>query len=467
MIAGIIQSPFNHSPFNNPERAQRSPQRRAARDGRRRLHHRRRRRARAAGNRSPWSRARSTTRRRTSSTTSATRSTRRSPASIVAARRARHLHHARLEPAALRAGRGAHGHRQRRRDSGAPQARTAARRAGGAGRHRSALRRHPGVHRRPVVQPVAVQPRRDRAAPGRLDLQAVRLSRARSKRRPTMAPATSRRRRSCTTSRRRGASTTRSGRRRTTTASTTAPSRCAARSRCRATSPRSRSPSRPATIASSPCGGKPKVGEHRSGKPYPSIALGVVELTPLELARGLHGVSRPRYAEEAAVDHARDQRRETSRSRRSKRAHVARPATAYLVTHMMRSVLNEGTGAGARGERVYRRCRRQVGHDQRSARRLVRRLHAGTAHRGVGRPRRQSAARPQRRAGGAADLDVVHEEGAGRHATSAFDVPDGVTFVEIDRDTGKIATPICPRLTIEAFLSGTEPLAQCELHRVQ
>jgi len=55
---------------------------------------------------------------------------------------------------------------------------------------------------------------------------------------------------------------------------------------------------------------------------------------------------------------------------------------------------------------------------------------------------------------------------ATRGAT-AFEAPEGVTFVEIDRETGKIATPICPRLTSEAFLSGTEPLAQCELHRVQ
>ena len=30
---------------------------------------------------------------------------------------------------------------------------------------------------------------------------------------------------------------------------------------------------------------------------------------------------------------------------------------------------------------------------------------------------------------------------------STLDAPEGVTFVEIDRDTGKIATPTCPRVT--------------------
>jgi hypothetical protein len=37
--------------------------------------------------------------------------------------------------------------------------------------------------------------------------------------------------------------------------------------------------------------------------------------------------------------------------------------------------------------------------------------------------------------------------------------------VEIDRDTGRIATPTCPRVTSEAFFTGTEPAEVCDLHR--
>jgi len=40
-----------------------------------------------------------------------------------------------------------------------------------------------------------------------------------------------------------------------------------------------------------------------------------------------------------------------------------------------------------------------------------------------------------------------------------------VTWVEIDKDTGKLATPTCPRVIREAFLAGSEPLEACELHR--
>ena len=52
---------------------------------------------------------------------------------------------------------------------------------------------------------------------------------------------------------------------------------------------------------------------------------------------------------------------------------------------------------------------------------------------------------------------------AGR-ANATFSAPDGISFVDIDRDTGKIAAPGCPRIFKEAFLTGTEPTEVCQLH---
>ena len=46
-----------------------------------------------------------------------------------------------------------------------------------------------------------------------------------------------------------------------------------------------------------------------------------------------------------------------------------------------------------------------------------------------------------------------------------FDVPDGISWADIDPDTGKVATPACPRVFRESFLAGTEPQQLCELHR--
>src|SRR2546426_856470 len=53
---------------------------------------------------------------------------------------------------------------------------------------------------------------------------------------------------------------------------------------------------------------------------------------------------------------------------------------------------------------------------------------------------------------------------AGR-ASVPFDTPEGVSFVDIDPDTGKLALPLCPRVFREAFLAGTEPVQACDLHR--
>ncbi len=53
---------------------------------------------------------------------------------------------------------------------------------------------------------------------------------------------------------------------------------------------------------------------------------------------------------------------------------------------------------------------------------------------------------------------------AGRPSVG-FEPPGGITFVDIDRDTGKLALPGCPRVYNESFLAGTEPTEYCELHR--
>ena len=50
------------------------------------------------------------------------------------------------------------------------------------------------------------------------------------------------------------------------------------------------------------------------------------------------------------------------------------------------------------------------------------------------------------------------------HQNLPFESPDGLTFVDIDRDTGYLATPACPRIFNEAFIQGTEPVRPCPLH---
>jgi membrane carboxypeptidase/penicillin-binding protein len=49
------------------------------------------------------------------------------------------------------------------------------------------------------------------------------------------------------------------------------------------------------------------------------------------------------------------------------------------------------------------------------------------------------------------------------HPSVGFDVPDDVHFADIDPDSGKLAGPGCPRVFHEAFLAGTEPTEVCGL----
>ncbi|MCC6990930.1 MAG: hypothetical protein IT181_18125, partial [Acidobacteria bacterium] len=202
-------------------------------------------------------------------------------------------------------------------------------------------------------------------------------------------------------------------------------------------------------------------------KGYPSIALGVFELTPLEVAEAfttfatLGTQRRPRalsrvvaggkvLATPAPPDKA-----------------VASPAVTYLVTNMMRSVISEGTAASARAAGFALDAAGKTGttNDLRDAwfvgftPELLTVVWVGLDDNQIlGLSGAQSA------------LPIwtafMKRATAGR-ANVPFAVPPGITTVEIDRDTGQLALPGCPRVAAEAFLEGTEPAAWCQLHQFQ
>jgi hypothetical protein len=240
-----------------------------------------------------------------------------------------------------------------------------------------------------------------RAPAARLDLQAVRLPRrlraGRRRGRADLTPATIVVDEPTTLDF--GA---RSGRRATTRTSTTAPSRCGARWRCRATSPPSRWPSsRLRQVAAL---------WKRSASAQPPKAVPVDRARRLrgDAARG--GQAYTLFANGGELRAAPHDRRVVSgggdvAARRRRPPAGGRPETTFLVTRHDAQRDDEGTGARRARRGLRARRRRQVGHHQRPARRLVRRLHARAAHGGLGGLRRQPAARPERVAGGAAHLD--------------------------------------------------------------
>jgi len=201
-------------------------------------------------------------------------------------------------------------------------------------------------------------------------------------------------------------------------------------------------------------------------RPYPSIALGVFEASPYEIATAYtifpnQGVERPLKNILRLTSGGKDVLRPPEPKPRT----IARPETTFLVTNMMRSVLNEGTAAGARSAGFALDAAGKTGttNDLRDAWFVGFTPDLLTVV-WVGFDDNQ----PVGLSGSQAALPIwtqfMKAALAGR-ASVPFDVPDGITFATIDPLNGKLANPSCPKTFTESFLAGTEPTVQCDLHR--
>jgi penicillin-binding protein 1B len=209
-----------------------------------------------------------------------------------------------------------------------------------------------------------------------------------------------------------------------------------------------------------------RMGTSTVPKPYPSIALGAFEATPFEIAtaytvfpnlgqlRPLRAIRQINTDDKPAATPAGPPVRT-----------ITRPEPAFLVTNMMRSVINEGTAASVRG--------------------------AGFAFDAAGKTGTTNDLRDAWFVGFTAEVLTVVWVGfddntalglsgaqaalpiwttfmtralAG-HANVSLPQPGDIVFVDIDRDTGKLAVPGCPRVYREGFFPGTEPTETCDLHK--
>ncbi len=207
-----------------------------------------------------------------------------------------------------------------------------------------------------------------------------------------------------------------------------------------------------------------RVGAGTVPRPYPSIALGVFEATPFQIAsaytlfpnggtlKPLHAITRMMIGGRALpIQAARDKT-------------VARRDTTYLVTNMLRSVLSEGTGAGARAAGFALDAAGKSGttNDLRDAwfvgftPELLTVVWVGLDDN-----------TPLGLSGTQAALPIwtsfMMRALAGRPSIP-FDEPEGLVYVDIDRDTGKVAGPECLAVVHEAFIPGTEPTELCTAH---
>ena len=208
-----------------------------------------------------------------------------------------------------------------------------------------------------------------------------------------------------------------------------------------------------------------RMGVGSDARAYPSITLGVFEATPYEIATAYTifpngGTLRPLRALSRVIADGR-----TAVVPDPPVKTIARPETTFLVTNMMRSVINEGTGAAARANGFALDAAGKSGttNDLRDGWFVGFTPELLTVV-WVGFDDNQPLGLSGTRAALPIWTTFMSRALAG-HPDKAFAVPPGVVFAEIDRDTGQLAGPLCPRLFREAFISGTEPLQVCDVHR--
>jgi penicillin-binding protein 1B len=198
----------------------------------------------------------------------------------------------------------------------------------------------------------------------------------------------------------------------------------------------------------------------------PALALGTAETSVLELtaAYGVFasgGLRRP----PALVVAITSRTGELLYAAPTAEERVLDPAVAYLVTHLLRGVVDTGTGRPARAAGLTGAAAGKTGttDDTRDAwfigytPNIVAGVWVGLDS---GGPTGLTGAQ------GALPIwtDFVRTV-AGPDAPREFPVPGGIVWRDVDPTSGGLATSGCPDVRREPFLTGTEPHEPCGLHR--
>jgi len=204
-----------------------------------------------------------------------------------------------------------------------------------------------------------------------------------------------------------------------------------------------------------------RLGLNEAIKPYPAMAIGAFEVTPLEMVRAYTAFANDGLLSELApVVKILDAAGKPAETKEAEPRRVLTPQMAFMITSLLESVINEGTGAGARA--------------------------AGFVLPAAGKT---GTSRDGWFAGYTPDLLCIvwvgfddnrelNLEGAASALPiwasfmkkavhlrplrgERFPVPEGITEADIDPTTGLLATEQCPTHRLEYFIKGSEPVIPC------
>ena len=202
-------------------------------------------------------------------------------------------------------------------------------------------------------------------------------------------------------------------------------------------------------------------------QPYPAVALGSFEATPFEMATAYDVIANGGLeVEPVTLLRVTDEKgRVIEQPRAPVPERVIHEESAFLITDMLRSVLDEGTAASARGLGFTAPAAGKTGttNDYRDA------WFSGFTPDllcvvWVGFDDNTPVGLSGTKAALPIWVDFMKAALGGGKPTPFPPPPEGIVFVDIDRDTGLLATPACPRVRSEAFIAGTEPRELCAAH---
>jgi penicillin-binding protein 1A len=209
------------------------------------------------------------------------------------------------------------------------------------------------------------------------------------------------------------------------------------------------------------------LGIRSSLSPYPSLALGTSEVTLWDMVSAFsvfpnQGIKvEPEY-----VLRITDRYGNLLEENKTSKEEVLSAQTAYIMTTMLESVINEGTGAGARARGFYRPAGGKTGTTDNCTDNWF------------------TGFTPQITTGvwiGYDDKTVIGEKSTGAlnalpiwtdfmikaHDTlnvEDFEVPPGIIFKTVCLESGLLATDKCPRIITDVFTEETVPKEYCNIH---
>jgi penicillin-binding protein 1A len=199
-------------------------------------------------------------------------------------------------------------------------------------------------------------------------------------------------------------------------------------------------------------------------QPYLSMALGSFEVTLLELtsAVGVLPASGIR-TEPVAITHIETRDGHILEENHPLKSEAISAQTAYVMTTMLQSAINEGTGRSIRARGITRTLAGKTGTTDE----YVDAWYVGFSPDlitgvWVGFDEKRSMGRKETGARVALPIWIDFMMGALEAIPDRpFPEPHGIVRRDVCEETGLLATDHCPETRVEVFVSGTEPLRFC------